>query len=74
MISMTQFFFSVSSSRYDSDKQGALKTGGMMVIKRDFIKVAAYSASLVLCVHNYVYKFGRKLQSFSLPRVQSSVL
>lgn len=32
-----------------------------MVIERDFIKVAAYSASLVLCVHNYVYKFGRKI-------------
>lgn len=79
MISMTQFlfiyfFFSVSSSRYDSGKQGALKTGDMMVVKRDFIKVAAYSASLLLCVHNYVYKFGRNLQSFSLHRVQSSVL
>lgn len=68
------FFFSVSNSRYDSGKQGALKTGDMMVVKRDFIKVAAYSASLLLCVHNYVYKFGRNLQSFSLHRVQSSVL
>lgn len=77
------YFFSVSSNKHDSDKQGALKTGGMMVIKRflkecyytlGFMKVAAYPGSLVLYVHNYVYKFGRKLWSFSLHRVQSSVL